>query len=245
MANDETVSSTKADIKEMSDKNTPKTPPAEEAVTDAPDTSSPTNHSASTDTSASDNTSATESTTANHRDGFDTEPEDTPSKEELTNQLAEATQKAEKHWDSLLRKQAEYENLQKRMTRDLNNVRKYGLEKFATDLLAVKDSMELGLEAATQPETNIDSVRDGMNLTLKMLTDTMEKFNIVEINPQNEKFDPQWHEAMSMQPVPNVEANTVLHVQQKGYQLHERLLRPARVIVAKALEPEKNIENQG
>lgn len=168
-----------------------------------------------------------------------------PSVEELTRQLAEATVKAQNNWDSLLRKQAEYDNLQKRMERELDNARKYALEKFATQLLAVKDSMELGIEAATKPETTLDSVREGIDLTLKMLTDTMAKFGIQEINPIEEKFNPQWHEAMAMQPVPNVEEGAVLHVHQKGYQLNERLLRPARVVVAKAIQVEKPLENQG
>jgi molecular chaperone GrpE len=169
----------------------------------------------------------------------------TPSVEELTRLLTEATLKAQTNWDNLLRKQAESDNLQKRMERELDNARKYALEKFATQLLAVKDSMELGIEAATKPETTLDSVREGIDLTLKMLTDTMAKFGIQEINPIEEKFNPQWHEAMAMQPVPNVEEGTVLHVHQKGYQLNERLLRPARVVVAKAIQAEKPLENQG
>ena len=168
-----------------------------------------------------------------------------PSVEELKRQLAEVTQKAEQYWDTLVRNQAEYDNLHKRMTRDLDNARKYALEKFATELLAIKDSMELGLEAVIKPETNLDTVREGMALTTKMLTDIMAKFNILEINPQNQKFDPQWHEAIAMQPIPNIAAGTVLHVQQKGYQLNDRLLRPARVVVAKTLETEKSLENQG
>ncbi len=169
-----------------------------------------------------------------------TEPDAAPKIEELTQELAKATQTAEKHWDNLLRKQAECDNLQKRMARDLENARKYALEKIATELLAVKDSMELGLEAAAKPETSLDAVREGMTLTLKMLTDGMAKFDIVEINPVNEKFNPQWHEAMAMQPSQDVEEGTVLHIHQKGYQLNDRLLRPARVIVAKAA-----LENQG
>jgi molecular chaperone GrpE len=156
--------------------------------------------------------------------------------EDLTRQLAEATQKAEKYWDSLLRKQADFDNFQKRMTRDLENAHKYALEKLATELLSVKDSMEFGLEAASKPETDLKAVREGIALTLKMLADILDKFGIVEIDPQNEKFNPRWHEAMAMQPVPNVAEGMVLHVHQKGYQLHDRLLRPARVIVAKALE---------
>jgi molecular chaperone GrpE len=174
----------------------------------------------------------------------DEEPQENPI-EELTRQLAEATQKAETHWDNLLRKQAEYDNLQKRMAREVDNARKFGLEKLATELLTIKDSMELGIDAATKPETNLDSVREGMTLTLKMLSDVMAKFGIQEINPVEEKFNPQWHEAMAMQPVPNVEDGTVLLVHQKGYQLNERLLRPARVVVAKAVQTEKPLENQG
>ena len=168
-----------------------------------------------------------------------------PAVEELKRQLVEVTKKADNYWDTLLRNQAEYDNLQKRMTRDLDNTRKYALEKFATELLAIKDSLELGAEAAAKPETNLDTVREGMALTTKMLTEIMIKFNILEINPHNQKFDPQWHEAIAMQPVPNIAAGTVLHVQQKGYQLNDRLLRPARVIVAKTLENEKSLENQG
>ncbi|MEN8217129.1 MAG: nucleotide exchange factor GrpE [Pseudomonadota bacterium] len=204
-----------------------KTPP--NTVSESPETTDSPVIDAHT---VSDSPETTDSTTAS----------DTPSVDELTRQLAEATQKAEEHWDSLLRKQAECDNLQKRMARDLEKARKYALEKFATELLAVKDSMELGLDAAAKPETKLEAVREGMTLTLKMLTDTLAKFNIVEINPIEEKFNPQWHEAMAMQPVPNVEDGSVLHVHQKGYQLNDRLLRPARVIVAKA---EKQIENQG
>lgn len=168
-----------------------------------------------------------------------------PTVEELKRQLVEVTKKADNYWETLLRNQAEYDNLQKRMTRDLDNTRKYALEKFATELLAIKDSLELGSEAAAKPETNLDTVREGMALTTKMLTELMVKFNILEIDPHNQKFDPQWHEAIAIQPVPNIAAGTVLHVQQKGYQLNDRLLRPARVIVAKTLENEKSLENQG
>ena len=163
----------------------------------------------------------------------------TPTIEELTLQLAEANKKAESNWESLLRKQADYDNLQKRTARDLNNARQFALEKFATELLAVKDSMELGIDAANQTETSLDSIKEGMALTLRMLSDTLTKFNIKEIDPADEKFDPQWHEAMAMQPVPNVENGTVLHVHQKGYELNNRLLRPARVVVSKAIEMEK------
>ncbi|MDM8567666.1 nucleotide exchange factor GrpE [Candidatus Halobeggiatoa sp. HSG11] len=196
-----------------------------------------------------------DNTTASTVDNTVTEPETPPlegsnveevpevleeiSVKELTKQLADAQQKANDYWDTILRKQAEHDNLQKRMIRDLDNARKYALEKFATEILAIKDSMELGLEAADKPETSLETINEGMTLTLKMLTDSLEKFNIVEINPINEKFDPQWHEAMTIQPSAEVDDGTVLHMHQKGYKLQDRLLRPARVIVSK-----KPLENQ-
>ncbi|MFK5971106.1 MAG: nucleotide exchange factor GrpE [Candidatus Marithrix sp.] len=200
-----------------------------------------------------------DNTTASTVDNTVTEPE-TPaikesnveeiseeiSVEELTKQLtdiqqqaAEVQQKADEYWDTILRKQAEHDNLQKRMVRDLENTRKYALEKFATEILAIKDSIELGLEATNKPETNLETIHEGMTLTLKMLTDSLVKFNIVELEPINEKFDPQWHEAMTIQPNAEVDDGTVLHVHQKGYKLQDRLLRPARVIVSK-----KPLENQ-
>ncbi len=157
--------------------------------------------------------------------------------EELTRQLAAAEQKATANWDNLLRKQAELDNVQKRMAREIENAHKYALEKFAIELLEVKDSLELGIEAANKPETDLGAVKEGMMLISKKLADTLKKFNILEINPQGEKFNPQWHEAIAVQPVQDQEDNTVLLVHQKGYQLNDRLLRPARVVVAKAIQP--------
>ena len=154
----------------------------------------------------------------------------------LTQQLQAAEHQAESYKDNLLRVRAETENARKRMERDLDNARKFALEKIATELLSVNDSLELGVEAAAKENASLESVQEGMNLTLKQLQNILEKFGILEINPVNQKFDPQFHEAMAMQAVPNVESGTVLFVAQKGYQLNERLLRPARVIVAKTLE---------
>ena len=221
-----------------------------DAMSDTPDTTAqaestdPTEPVAQTDSTSQFNVFGHKNVrveSANDTPGLEATPEVT----ELTHQLAEMTQKAENNWDNLLRKQAEYDNLQKRMVRDVDNARKYALEKFASEWLAVKDSIELGIEAAAKPETDLDFVREGMGLTLKMLTDTMAKFSINEINPIDEKFNPEWHEAMAMQPVPNVEDGIVLHVHQKGYQLNDRLLRPARVVVAKAVFDDKPLENQG
>jgi len=242
MTTDESVSP-------VDEKNTPPTAKVaspltrNEANTDAANDVQPSSTPRQSPTLDVNDTSATEDDNNNISD-MPPREEATPSVEELTHQLTQASKKAQEQWDNLLRQRAEYENLRKRMTRELTNARKYALEKFATELLAVKDSMELGIDAAASPETDLKVVHDGMILTLKMLTDTMAKFDVVEINPVAQKFDPQWHEAMAMQPVPDGEDGIVLHVHQKGYKLNERLLRPARVIVAKVSQSEKPLENQ-
>ncbi|MEZ5671335.1 MAG: nucleotide exchange factor GrpE [Thiotrichaceae bacterium] len=123
--------------------------------------------------------------------------------------------------------------MQKRLDRDLENAHKYAIKRFAEELLAVKDSLEMGIDVAIKPETNLETVKEGMELTLKMLANTLEKFGIVEINPKNQKFDPEWHEAMAMIPAPEAEEGSIVIVHQKGYQLNDRLLRPARVVIAK------------
>jgi molecular chaperone GrpE len=153
--------------------------------------------------------------------------------EELKKQLTETEKKVTTHWNSLLRQRAEYDNLQKRVERDLENAHKYAIKCFAEELLAVKDSLEMGIEVAIKPETNLETVKEGLGLTLKMLANTLEKFGIVEIDPKHQKFDPDWHEAMAMIPAPEVEDGNVVIVHQKGYQLNNRLLRPARVVIAK------------
>ena len=152
--------------------------------------------------------------------------------EELHALLTDARSKADQHWDQCLRLQADMENLRKRNERDLANAHKFALEKFADALLPVKDSLEMGLLAAVE---NADVARlvEGSELTLKMFTSAMEKFNIKEINPLNEKFNPEYHEAMSMQERDDVEPNTVVTVVQKGYTLNDRLIRPAMVIVSR------------
>jgi len=152
---------------------------------------------------------------------------------EVEAKLAAAEKKAQDSWDALVRQKAEYENLQKRTERDIEKARKFALEKFANELLPIRDNLELGIEAASKPDTQVDTVIEGMNLTDKALIDVLNKFGIEEINPQEQKFDPEWHEAMAMQPIPDVEDNTVVIVHRKGYHLNERLLRPAQVVVAK------------
>ena len=151
----------------------------------------------------------------------------------LQARVGELQAKADEHWDRLLRTQAEMENLRKRSQRDVENAHKYALEGFASDLLGVKDSLEMGLNAASQEDSGVTSIREGTELTLKLLTQTMEKHNIMEINPLGEKFDPELHQAMNVLEDQNAAPNTVLMVIQKGYLLNGRLLRPALVSVAK------------
>jgi molecular chaperone GrpE len=146
--------------------------------------------------------------------------------------LADAEAKAQENWNNYLRAVAELENFRKRVARDLENAHKFGLEKFAAELLEVRDSLELGLEAGDKADAR--SLLAGKEATLRLLTKAFEKQGIAEINPVGAPFDPQLHEAIAMQESATAEPNAVLQVVQKGYQLNGRLLRPARVIVAKA-----------
>ncbi len=151
----------------------------------------------------------------------------------LEAQLEDAQAKATENWESYLRAKAEIDNLRRRNTRDVENAHKYGIEKFVTELLPVLDSMVMGL--ATE-DASAESLREGMTLTMSMLDKMMEKLGIEEIDPINEKFNAEKHQAMTMQPSADVEPNTVIAVMQKGYSLNERLIRPAMVMVSKAVE---------
>lgn len=151
----------------------------------------------------------------------------------LKAQLVEAEAKASEHWDRLLRLQAEMENQRKRAQNDVSKARKFALESIVGDLLPVKDSLEMGLAAAESADADPQALVEGAELTLKMLGQVFEKNNIVEVNPVDEKFDPEFHQAMSMQEIEGKAANTVAVVMQKGYTLNERLVRPALVMVAK------------
>jgi molecular chaperone GrpE len=148
--------------------------------------------------------------------------------------LEDARSKADAHWDQCLRLQAELDNLRKRAERDLANAHKFALERFATELLPVRDSMEMGLAAFDAEGSDVGKLREGVELTLQMLTGAMAKFQIREVNPENEPFNPEYHQAMSLQERGDVPPNTVVTVVQKGYLLNDRLIRPAMVIVSKA-----------
>ena len=144
--------------------------------------------------------------------------------------LTELRALADENWDKYVRAAAELENVRKRASRDVENAHKFALERFCTELLAVKDSLEMGLAAADKADA--DSLLEGKKATLKLLTTTMERFGVVELNPEGAPFDPQEHEAMTVQPSADAEPGSVLTVFQKGYALNGRLLRPARVVVA-------------
>lgn len=149
---------------------------------------------------------------------------------DLEQQLRLAEQKAQEHLDAWLRAKAETENLRKRAQADIANAHKYGVEKLAEALLPVRDSLEAAL--ATENVT-LESLKGGVELTLKQLNAVFDKAKLKEINPVNEKFDPHRHQAMTVVEQPG-EPNRVVEVMQKGYLLHERVIRPALVTVSKA-----------
>jgi molecular chaperone GrpE len=143
--------------------------------------------------------------------------------------LAVAESRALESRDLYMRALAELENVRKRASRDVEQAHKFGVERVANDLLGVKDSLELGLASGA----SADALREGTRATLQLLSKALEKAGVTEIVPQGEQFNPQLHEAMVMQPSAEHVPNSIVQVVQKGYQLNGRLLRPARVIVAK------------
>ncbi|MDR2239322.1 MAG: nucleotide exchange factor GrpE [Zoogloeaceae bacterium] len=159
--------------------------------------------------------------------GQESPPETMPGLEEL---LRAAELKAAEHHDAWLRAKAETENLRRRAQEDVAKAHKYAAEKFAAEMLPVKDSLEAALASGNAA---IEALRGGVELTLKQLTAAFEKSGMAELNPVNEKFDPRWHQAISTVEAEG-EANRVVQVLQKGYALNERVIRPALVIVSKA-----------
>ena len=156
------------------------------------------------------------------------EPAEEPTDPEAV--LADAVAKAKDSWDRYLRAAAELENVRKRAARDVENAHKFALERFSKELLTVRDTLEMGLAAAEN--ASVESLIEGKNATLKMLATTMQQFGVEEVDPAGEPFDPELHEAISVQPSDDVEPGSVMTVVQKGYTLNGRLLRPAMVIVA-------------
>jgi molecular chaperone GrpE len=155
--------------------------------------------------------------------------------EQNSDELQAALEEAEAQRNQYLRTAAELENVRRRAQRDVENAHRYGVERFARELLSVKDSLELGLQ--TVEESSAGAVAaDGFNATLKQLSQCVEKFGVEEIDPLGKPFDPEFQEAIAMQPSESHEPGHVMAVIQKGYRLHDRLLRPARVIVAQGAD---------
>lgn len=136
--------------------------------------------------------------------------------------------------DQSLRAVADLQNVRRRAEQDVEKAHKFALEKFASDLLPVIDSLERGLELSSADDETIKPMRDGIELTLKMFSDTLKRYNLEAIDPHGEPFNAEHHQAMAMQESADVEPNSVLKVFQKGYMLNGRLLRPAMVVVSKA-----------
>jgi|TARA_B100000959_G_scaffold132100_2_gene138466 molecular chaperone GrpE len=150
----------------------------------------------------------------------------------LQGQLEKLQEQSKVSLEKIVRAQAEMENLRKRAARDVENAHKYALEKFTNELLPIMDSLELGLSASVKAK-NLDDLCKGMELTLEMFNTVMEKFGITMIEPKGEKFNPELHDAVSMQETNDSNSGIIIEVMQKGYTLNGRLIRPAMVVVAK------------
>ena len=168
------------------------------------------------------------------QDGPDEAAEDAGQVEDAVGGDALARVEADlaRHKEAMLRMQAETENVRKRLQRELERSRKLALERVMKDLLQVRDSMERGLEIDPESAT-VESLLEGQELTLKMLSKVMEDNHLEVIDPAGEPFDPEVHEAMTVLPSADHEENTVLEVIQKGFRLHDRLIRPAMVVVSR------------
>lgn len=152
---------------------------------------------------------------------------------DLQVKLEEALARADDNYDQLIRNKAELDNVRKRSQRELENAHKYAVEKFVNALLPVIDGIEMGKQAA-EAITDVKQLKEGIDMSLTMFQQLLEKFEIESINPEGDNFDPEFHQAMSIQESADVPPNSVMAVMQKGYTIAGRLLRPAMVMVSKA-----------
>jgi molecular chaperone GrpE len=160
----------------------------------------------------------------------------------LEEELAKAYATIEDQKDGVLRARADIENARRRAEQEIDKARKFALDRFAADLLPVIDNLERAMQSANTADDSIKPLLDGVDLTLKMFISTIEKFGIEAVNPQGETFNPDHHQAMSLQESTDVPANTVMAVMQKGYLLNGRLIRPAMVLVSRA--PSEGVDTQ-
>lgn len=171
-------------------------------------------------------TSATDPATAGKADAAQASPA------ELSAALDASRAEVDEQRGQLLRARADLENIKRRHAAELEKAHKFALDGFVRELLQVRDSLELGHGAATEPGADLARLREGSELTLKLLEGVMDKFGVAVVDPEGQPFDPEFHQAMSMQPRNDVPANTVVTVIQKGYTLNGRLVRPAMVLVS-------------
>lgn len=157
-------------------------------------------------------------------------PPETSDAEQLKTQLAEAERKAAENWDKFLRASAELENVRRRVERESATLHKYALERILGELIVVNDSLELGMKAAAGDEKAVE----GLQLIQKQFWTVLERHGVSVVDPAGEPFNPDLHQAVSTMESADAKPGHVLSVMQKGYRLHERLLRPAMVVVAKA-----------
>ncbi|HDY8105797.1 TPA: nucleotide exchange factor GrpE [Vibrio vulnificus] len=152
---------------------------------------------------------------------------------ELEAALLASEARVKEQQDSVLRAKAEVENMRRRTEQEIDKARKYALNRFAEELLPVIDNLERAIQAADAESEAVKPLLEGVELTHKTFVDVVSKFGLKEINPEGQPFNPEWHQAMSIQESPDHESNTVMFVMQKGYELNGRVIRPAMVMVAK------------
>ena len=153
-----------------------------------------------------------------------------------SNNIDDLEKQAAENWDKVLRLQAEIDNLRKRTIKDIENTNKSSIERVVREILPVLDSFELGSLVDTSTKEGVETFIEGQNATFKLLQSVLERFSIEALNPEHMKYDPELHEVISMQETDEVEQGYIVNVVQKGYRLNQRLLRPARVIVASEKE---------
>lgn len=160
----------------------------------------------------------------------------------LIGQLEAAQSQVAENFDKFVRARADMDNARRRSETDIANAHKYAIERFASELLPVRDSLELArtVDINQENKTALEKMHEGLDLTLKMMDDAFRKFGLAIVDPKGEKFDPSKHHAISVVESTEVPPNHVVNVMQKGYLLHDRVLRPAMVVVAKAPAPAEN-----
>lgn len=170
------------------------------------------------------------------------QPAEAATEQDLVAELEAAREEAQQNKDRYLRAEAEMVNVRRRVEKDVENAHKFGQEKLVREILDVADNLERTLAAIETETEEVKPLKEGVEMTLKSLLDSFEKFSITVINPEGEPFDPQLHQAMSMVENPDMEPNTVMAVMQKGYALHGRLVRPAMVMVSKGGQSKNSID---